>query len=133
MSSNGSLRDMPEASTDVEAAKHGLAGRVYDPNLHSQPTGWSAWFGGSKTAIGPRICPVLDSISLGSQSDEEESGLAILAKQLAQEDGNAIQYRTCSWQKTAALLFSEYICLVRSIWRPPSFSSIHVSDLVTRL
>lgn len=27
------------------------------------------------------------------------------------EADNAIQYRTCSWQKTAALLFSEYICL----------------------
>ncbi|EJD38616.1 hypothetical protein AURDEDRAFT_72034 [Auricularia subglabra TFB-10046 SS5] len=30
---------------------------------------------------------------------------------LVDESGNAIQYRTCSWQKTAALLFSEYICL----------------------
>ncbi|KAH7106454.1 transmembrane amino acid transporter protein-domain-containing protein [Auriculariales sp. MPI-PUGE-AT-0066] len=30
---------------------------------------------------------------------------------LADESGNAIQYRTCSWQRTAALLFSEYICL----------------------
>ncbi|KAF2842442.1 hypothetical protein M501DRAFT_948939 [Patellaria atrata CBS 101060] len=27
------------------------------------------------------------------------------------EADNAIKYRTCSWQKTAALLFSEYICL----------------------
>ena len=27
------------------------------------------------------------------------------------EAGDAIKYRTCSWQKTAALLFSEYICL----------------------
>ncbi|EIW73966.1 hypothetical protein CONPUDRAFT_133595 [Coniophora puteana RWD-64-598 SS2] len=27
------------------------------------------------------------------------------------EAGNEIQYRTCSWQKTAGLLFSEYICL----------------------
>jgi hypothetical protein len=25
--------------------------------------------------------------------------------------GRQIKYRTCSWQKTAALLFSEYICL----------------------
>ncbi|KIJ62406.1 hypothetical protein HYDPIDRAFT_94458 [Hydnomerulius pinastri MD-312] len=28
-----------------------------------------------------------------------------------QERDHAIKYRTCSWQKTAALLFSEYICL----------------------
>ncbi|RVX74230.1 hypothetical protein B0A52_02062 [Exophiala mesophila] len=27
------------------------------------------------------------------------------------EANDAIKYRTCSWQKTAALLFSEYICL----------------------
>ncbi|OAX80392.1 hypothetical protein ACJ72_05282 [Emergomyces africanus] len=32
-------------------------------------------------------------------------------KQLESEAGNSIKYRTCSWQKTAALLFSEYICL----------------------
>jgi hypothetical protein len=34
-----------------------------------------------------------------------------VGKQVEMEAGNAIQYRTCSWQKTAALLFSEYICL----------------------
>ncbi|EGN97583.1 hypothetical protein SERLA73DRAFT_184341 [Serpula lacrymans var. lacrymans S7.3] len=28
-----------------------------------------------------------------------------------QESDHAIKFRTCSWQKTAALLFSEYICL----------------------
>ncbi|KAI9677078.1 MAG: hypothetical protein M1817_006917 [Caeruleum heppii] len=32
-------------------------------------------------------------------------------KQLEMEKGNEIQYRTCSWPKTASLLFSEYICL----------------------
>ncbi|PGG99904.1 hypothetical protein AJ79_08386 [Helicocarpus griseus UAMH5409] len=32
-------------------------------------------------------------------------------KQVESEAGNSIKYRTCSWQKTAALLFSEYICL----------------------
>ncbi|KZV65578.1 hypothetical protein PENSPDRAFT_745041 [Peniophora sp. CONT] len=31
--------------------------------------------------------------------------------QIALESGHEIQYRTCSWQKTAVLLFSEYICL----------------------
>ncbi|KAL5408157.1 hypothetical protein PMIN06_005955 [Paraphaeosphaeria minitans] len=42
-------------------------------------------------------------------SSEEES--ISVGKQIELEAGNAIQYRTCSWQKTAALLFSEYICL----------------------
>lgn len=34
-----------------------------------------------------------------------------VGKQIALEADNAIKYRTCSWPKTAALLFSEYICL----------------------
>jgi hypothetical protein len=34
-----------------------------------------------------------------------------VGKQMELEAGNAIKYRTCSWYKTAALLFSEYICL----------------------
>ncbi|KAL2151078.1 hypothetical protein VTH82DRAFT_6176 [Thermothelomyces myriococcoides] len=75
------------------------------------PAGWSSWFGGQGVTIGPRIAPVLSSISLGSVSDTDQSSTAILDKQLAAEDGHAIKYRTCSWQKTAGLLFSEYICL----------------------
>ncbi|TRM66769.1 transmembrane amino acid transporter protein-domain-containing protein [Schizophyllum amplum] len=35
----------------------------------------------------------------------------VIGAQIAQESKHSIQYRTCSWQKTAALLFSEYICL----------------------
>ncbi|KAK4233509.1 amino-acid permease [Achaetomium macrosporum] len=82
-----------------------------EPEVPS-PTGWSSWFGGPDVIIGPRIGPVLSSISLGSDSsDTEQDSTAILEKQLALEDGHAIQYRTCSWQKMAALLFSEYICL----------------------
>ncbi|KDQ50322.1 hypothetical protein JAAARDRAFT_42207 [Jaapia argillacea MUCL 33604] len=34
-----------------------------------------------------------------------------IERRLAEESGHAIKYRSCSWQKTAALLFSEYICL----------------------
>ncbi|KAI2637314.1 amino acid transporter [Xylaria nigripes] len=77
------------------------------------PRGWSAWFGGPNTAIGPRIAPCIDAVA-GDDLDDFESGMssdAILDKQMAQEAGSTIQYRTCSWQKTAALLFSEYICL----------------------
>ncbi|KAJ4361172.1 hypothetical protein N0V95_002141 [Ascochyta clinopodiicola] len=44
----------------------------------------------------------------GVDSDSEAS---IIGKQMAMEAENAIKYRSCSWQKTAALLFSEYICL----------------------
>ncbi|KAJ7063542.1 transmembrane amino acid transporter protein-domain-containing protein [Mycena amicta] len=48
-------------------------------------------------------------------SDEESVVGSVSAysvgEQIAKELDNQIQYRTCSWQKTAALLFSEYICL----------------------
>ncbi|KAL1898274.1 hypothetical protein Sste5346_003682 [Sporothrix stenoceras] len=79
----------------------------FDPEPASQG-GISSWWG-SGLKIGPRIGPDITGSSL--ESDSEDSSATILEKQLAQEDGCAIQYRTCSWQKTAALLFSEYICL----------------------
>lgn len=47
--------------------------------------------------------------SVGS-SDDEVLEKYLLAQQ-ALEQENGIKYRTCSWQKTAALVFSEYICL----------------------
>ncbi|KAF2767955.1 hypothetical protein EJ03DRAFT_344204 [Teratosphaeria nubilosa] len=62
--------------------------------------------------------PVTKSIS-GSlagrgapMGDDAESDASVsVGKQMEMEAGNAIKYRTCSWYKTAALLFSEYICL----------------------
>lgn len=66
-------------------------------------------FGGSKVVVGPRIAPL--SEKLRSDSDSDDSAAAILNKQINSEKDNAIKYRTCSWQKTAALLFSEYIVL----------------------
>ncbi|KAI7240369.1 putative amino acid transporter [Hortaea werneckii] len=58
--------------------------------------------------------PVTASISgdagLAHDDDSTDPSVAV-GKQMEMEEGNAIKYRTCSWQKTAALLFSEYICL----------------------
>ena len=34
-----------------------------------------------------------------------------LRKEIEEEEDHDINYRNCSWQKTAGLLFSEYICL----------------------
>ncbi|KAF2018824.1 hypothetical protein BU24DRAFT_405574 [Aaosphaeria arxii CBS 175.79] len=42
---------------------------------------------------------------------DDSSDEFTVGRQIAMEADNAIQYRTCSWPKTAALLFSEYICL----------------------
>ncbi|AEO59685.1 amino-acid permease [Thermothelomyces thermophilus ATCC 42464] len=98
-------RTMSDEKLDIRDGRR--SSNVEVPNL----SGWSSWFGGPGVTIGPRIAPVLSGISLGSDSDTDQSSRAILDKQLAAEDGHAIKYRTCSWQKTAGLLFSEYICL----------------------
>ncbi|KAL8907933.1 MAG: hypothetical protein Q9171_005649 [Xanthocarpia ochracea] len=44
-------------------------------------------------------------------TNSEAGSMASVGKQVEMEAANSIKYRTCSWQKTAALLFSEYICL----------------------
>ncbi|KAI9800344.1 MAG: hypothetical protein M1825_004114 [Sarcosagium campestre] len=49
----------------------------------------------------------MSRIDKDSDSDISDT----VGKQIELEAGNDIKYRTCSWQKTAALLFSEYICL----------------------
>ncbi|OAL50516.1 hypothetical protein IQ07DRAFT_428757 [Pyrenochaeta sp. DS3sAY3a] len=46
-----------------------------------------------------------------SRRDVDEGDSITIGKQIEMEAENAIKYRTCSWPKTAALLFSEYICL----------------------
>ncbi|OAK98933.1 hypothetical protein IQ06DRAFT_225593 [Phaeosphaeriaceae sp. SRC1lsM3a] len=46
----------------------------------------------------------------GITADDSDESITV-GKQMEMEADNAIKYRTCSWQKTAALLFSEYICL----------------------
>lgn len=50
---------------------------------------------------------------MSSQDFSSDSGSLdkYLLEQQNIEKENGIKYRTCSWQKTAALLFSEYICL----------------------
>ncbi|KAL3420696.1 neutral amino acid [Phlyctema vagabunda] len=68
-------------------------------------------FGASNFVVGPRIGPVLPHLAATIFENSDDSGSDILGKQIELEAENAIKYRTCSWPKTAALLFSEYICL----------------------
>ena len=56
---------------------------------------------------GPRIAPPLYVVATDSDTESELS----VSKLVELESANSIKYRTCSWPKTAALLFSEYICL----------------------
>jgi hypothetical protein len=65
---------------------------------------------GSHKHVGDRIAPVLPHLA-GYDFGDNASEETILTKQIEMEQGHALQYRTCSWQKTAFLLFSEYICL----------------------
>lgn len=82
---------------------------VASPKLTS--SFWSFVVGGKGVVVGPRISPLPDHLRNSDVSDSDESAAAILLKQRESEESNAIQYRTCSWQKTAGLLFSEYIVL----------------------
>lgn len=51
--------------------------------------------------------------SVKDDEDTDDSTLAetSVGAQIELEKDHEIKYRSCSWQKTAALLFSEYICL----------------------
>ncbi|KEY68616.1 hypothetical protein S7711_05796 [Stachybotrys chartarum IBT 7711] len=84
----------------------------------------SSWFasafGGNNVTIGPRIEPLAEHLLPSNAAHDDEDAASgggavstadLLAKRVASEQGNGIQYRTCSWQKTAGLLFSEYIVL----------------------
>lgn len=48
---------------------------------------------------------------LPTSTDADSDASITIGRQIELEANNAIKYRTCSWPKTAALLFSEYICL----------------------
>lgn len=90
------------------------------PDISPKPEGYDAENYGverrsSTVVLGKpmrRICPpekrgkgnVHEVLDTGSDTDAA-------AALVEMEAGNAIKYRTCSWYKTAALLFSEYICL----------------------
>jgi hypothetical protein len=92
-------------------------------NSVSTPRGYSAWFGGPNVTIGPRIGPLLEGI-ISLDSDSEDSSV-ILDKQLALEDGHAIQYRTCSWQK---------VCISSTLWSlTSSYDRTADSDCASRL
>ncbi|KAF2085082.1 hypothetical protein K490DRAFT_75347 [Saccharata proteae CBS 121410] len=58
----------------------------------------------------PVVKPILGTGGPLNPESDSDSGFSV-GKQMELEAGNAIKYRTCSWPKTAALLFSEYICL----------------------
>lgn len=76
------------------------------------------------STICARIAPVLPHLQ-GYDLGSDDSGSDILGKQIELEAGNAIQYRTCSWQKVSSLLTfagrvweeSDFQCLGSQVMR----------------
>ncbi|KIY52753.1 hypothetical protein FISHEDRAFT_34664 [Fistulina hepatica ATCC 64428] len=56
--------------------------------------------------------PSQASVKKSLQGDSDVEAVQVfVSQQIEAEQGYEIKFRSCSWQKTAALLFSEYICL----------------------
>ncbi|KAK3626511.1 hypothetical protein LTR56_019784 [Elasticomyces elasticus] len=97
----------------------------YEPTSNFGKEGYYDGFGGDEekgrqsskarkmSRIDRPITKSIGAMNNGSDltSDDDTDPSISVGKQMEMEAGNAIKYRTCSWQKTAALLFSEYICL----------------------
>ncbi|KAI9750672.1 MAG: hypothetical protein M4579_006368 [Chaenotheca gracillima] len=85
-------------------------GVFYDAGNESSPSG-DRYDQEKLGARGRKMSRIADPLpGLGAEVSDSDSGLSV-GKQMEMESGNSIKYRTCSWPKTAALLFSEYICL----------------------
>lgn len=124
-----------KSANDIDGEQPSFGDKGYYDGFSTSPDAAEAGTTAKKRKVGPRIDkPRTASIALAGRgtyddpaasSDDEYS----IEKQMEAEQGNAIQYRTCSWYKvwlssevsiiateltswkTAALLFSEYICL----------------------
>ena len=82
-----------------------------DPAFETGIYGYDVEKNGPSTMYkGRKMSRIGGPISGNMGDSESDSGVSV-GKQLELESTNAIKYRTCSWQKTAALLFAEYICL----------------------
>lgn len=95
------LTNVPELEKPM-MGNEGYGGQPYDPETNGA--------GGRRMSRIDK--PRSKSNAEGGEAfaDDSSSNLSV-GKQMEMEAGNAIKYRTCSWPKTAALLFSEYICL----------------------
>ncbi|KAL8661154.1 MAG: hypothetical protein Q9202_005869 [Teloschistes flavicans] len=83
------------------------------PEPHQNPPPEAGFYGydAEKTEErGRKMSRIGGSKAIGA-GDSDSGSVVSVGKQMEMEASNAIKYRTCSWPKTAALLFSEYICL----------------------
>lgn len=72
-----------------------------------------------KTATGIDLESFSHDVSIAEQESLDEE--LVVQKEILEDEGSAIKYRNCSWQKTSMLLATEYICLAAMSF-PWSFS-----------
>jgi hypothetical protein len=102
-----SLQD--EKKVDGDFGQEGMFKPGQNGDLEGLRHDSTTMFNGRKMSrIGP---PPKGSIPITSADDASSGANIEFNKLVEMEASDAIKYRTCSWQKTAALLFSEYICL----------------------
>ena len=78
-----------------------------DPNSPEDGSNEKAYYDTeAQDGNGRKMSRIAAPGSLTGDTDKLDVG-----RQMELESTNSIKYRTCSWPKTAALLFSEYICL----------------------
>ena len=77
----------------------------------TSPSAWAASFGGQKTPIGTRIVPAPPEPSIDESPPLISDDAISASGELPVRQNAEINYRGCSWRKTAALLFADYICL----------------------
>lgn len=71
------------------------------PATEYKKLSWKSTWGFGPVTIGPRIGPVLPHLRVDTDTSsiDNDSGKDLLDKQLQAEEGSAIKYRSCSWQK----------------------------------
>lgn len=85
----------PTAHHSPIEEKHGVDDA---PPIFDAENGFPKRYERGDGCMGARIAPVLPHLS-GYDFGDDDSGSDILGKQIEMEAGNALQYRTCSWQK----------------------------------
>ncbi|KAA6410786.1 MAG: N amino acid transport system [Lasallia pustulata] len=96
----------PGVENQTTSDKTGVRDHVSrDPAIETGVYGYDV----EKTGPRERKMSRIAGPGLGRDSDTD-SALSV-GKQIELEATSSIKYRTCSWPKTAALLFAEYICL----------------------
>lgn len=94
--------DLPVSKPNIDnelPVRDGVNGDYYDSEKGTRHS--RIRWGNGDGKIGGRIAPVLPHLR-GYDFGESDSGSEILGKQIELEAGNALQYRTCSWQKVCA-------------------------------